>query len=59
METFLTLSERLGLIRSETGDSLLGECAEINRMLESLMHSLSRRRGNSRGKGRGTAGDRG
>jgi four helix bundle protein len=45
LETFLTLSERLRLIRSETGDSLMGECAEINRMLESLMHSLSRRKG--------------
>ncbi len=51
LETFLTLSERLRLIRSEIGDSLMGECAEINRMLESLMHSLSRRKGkgNSRG----------
>ena len=45
LETFLTLSERLRLIRSEIGDSLMGECAEINRMLESLMHSLSRRKG--------------
>jgi len=45
LETFLSLSERLGFLQSETGNSLLGECAEINRMLESLMHSLSRRKG--------------
>ena len=45
LETFLTLPERLRLIRSEIGDSLMRECAEINRMLESLMHSLSRRKG--------------
>ena len=67
IETFLTLSERLGLCQSETSDSLLGECAEINRMLEGLMRSLSKGGGNGGGKGRakgrgtagGTAGDRG
>ena len=61
IETFLTLSERLGLCQSETSDSLLGDCAEINRMLEGLMRSLSKGkgkgggdgRGDSRGKGRG------
>ena len=41
LETFLTLSERLGLIRSETCDSLLEDCAEINKMLVGLMRSLS------------------
>ena len=41
LETFVTLSERLGLIRSETSDSLLEDCAEINRMMNGLMRTLS------------------
>lgn len=41
LETFLTLSERLGLIRSETRDGGLEACAEINKMLTGLMRSLS------------------
>ena len=41
LETFLTLSERLRLIGSETGNSLLEDCAEINKMLAGLMRSLS------------------
>ena len=45
LETFLTLSERLRLIRSETRESVLENCAEINRMLTGLMLSLSRDRG--------------
>ena len=45
LETFLTLSERLRLIRSETKDSVLENCAEINRMLTGLMRSLSKDRG--------------
>ncbi len=43
LETFLTLSGRLGLLQSEPGNSLLGECAEINRMLESMMRALKRK----------------
>jgi len=43
LETFLTLSERLGLLQSETGNRLLGESAEINRMLESMMRALERK----------------
>ena len=58
LETFLTLSERLGLFQGETGDSMLGECAEIHRMLEGLMHSLSKGRGTA-GKRRGRTGGRG
>ena len=44
LETFVTLSERLDLIRSETGDSLLEECAEINRMMNGLTRALSNRK---------------
>ena len=43
LETFLTLSERLALMRSETCESLLNDCAEINKMLHALMRSLSTR----------------
>lgn len=43
LETFLTLSERLGLLQSATGNRLLGESAEINRMLESMMRALNRK----------------
>ena len=43
LETFVTLSERLGLIRRETSNSLLENCAEINRMMNGLMRSLANR----------------
>ena len=43
IETFVTLSERLGLIRSETSESLLEDCGEINRMMNGLMRALSSR----------------
>ena len=43
LETFVTLSERLGLIRKETSESLLEDCAEINRMMNGLMRALSSR----------------
>ena len=43
LETFVTLSERLGLIRRETSNSLLEDCAEINRMMNGLMRSLANR----------------
>lgn len=45
LETFLTLSERLGLIGSEISDSLWENCAEISKMLTGLMRSVSQRRG--------------
>ena len=44
LETFLTLSERLGLIQSEARDNVLEACAEINKMLTGLMRSVSQRR---------------
>ena len=43
LATFVTLSNRLELIQSETGDSLLEECAEIHRMMNGLMRALSSR----------------
>ncbi|MCY4079490.1 MAG: four helix bundle protein [Caldilineaceae bacterium] len=43
LETFVTLSERLGLIRRETSNSLLEDCAEIDRMMNGLMRSLANR----------------
>ena len=43
VETFLILSERLGLIQSGSGDRLLEDCAEINRMLNGLVGSLTPR----------------
>ena len=43
LETFVTLSERLGLIRREASNSLLEDCAEINRMMNGLMRSLANR----------------
>ena len=42
LETFLTLSERLGLIGSEISDGLLENCAEISKMLAGLVRSLSK-----------------
>ena len=44
LETFLTLSERLGFIQSEARDSVLEACAEINKMLTGLMRSVSQKR---------------
>ena len=43
LETFVTLSERLCLIQSETSAGLLEDCAEINRMMNGLMRTLSNR----------------
>ena len=43
LETFLTLSERLALMRRETCESLSNDCAEISKMLNALMASLSTR----------------
>ena len=43
LETFLTLCERLGLASKEASESLLTDCAEINKMLNGLMKSLSTR----------------
>ena len=43
LETFVTLSDRLGLIQSETGDRLSEECAEVHRMMSGLMRVLSKR----------------
>ena len=55
VETFLMLSERLGLNQSGSGDTLLEDCAEINRMLNGLVSSLSNRQQgrNNRGQGEG------
>ncbi|MYH63251.1 MAG: four helix bundle protein [Caldilineaceae bacterium SB0675_bin_29] len=44
LETFLTLSERLGLIGSEISDSLWENCAEISKMLAGLVRSISQNR---------------
>ncbi|MDE0461595.1 MAG: four helix bundle protein [Caldilineaceae bacterium SB0668_bin_21] len=41
LETFLTLSERLGLIGGEISDSLWKNCAEISKMLAGLVRSIS------------------
>ena len=43
VETFLILSERLGLFQSGSGDTLLEDCAEINLMLNGLVNSVSNR----------------
>ncbi len=43
IETFVALSERLGMTRSETSESLLEDCAAINRMMNGLMRALSSR----------------
>lgn len=44
LETFLTLSERLGLIGSEISDRLWENCAEISKMLAGLVRSISQNR---------------
>jgi four helix bundle protein len=41
LETFLTLSEKLGLLSKTDCDRLLKDCAEINKMIHALMKSLS------------------
>ncbi|WP_337288788.1 four helix bundle protein [Candidatus Methylomirabilis sp.] len=41
LETFLILSERLGLLNNPTSDISLKDCGEINKMLNALMKSLS------------------
>src|SRR3989304_5705291 len=41
LETFVDLSQRLGLLEKANADSLLSDCAEINKMLAALMKSLS------------------
>ncbi|MDN5848341.1 MAG: four helix bundle protein [Nitrococcus sp.] len=41
LETFLTLSERLGYLSEATSASLLSTCIEINKMLHALIKSLS------------------
>lgn len=45
LETFVTLSERLGMIGSEISGALLEDCAEISKMLAGLVRSLSKARG--------------
>ena len=44
LETFVTLCERLGLMPKEACEPLSNDCAEINKMLNALMRSLSTRR---------------
>ena len=41
LETFLTLSEQLAYLTRPDCESLLKDCAEINKMLHALMKSLS------------------
>ena len=43
LETFLTLSERLEMTSDKDSQTLLSDCAEINKMLHALMRSLSTR----------------
>jgi len=42
LETFVSFSERLGLLAKKDSERLLTDCAEINKMLHGLMKSLSR-----------------
>lgn len=44
LETFLMLSEKLGFLTIAECESLLKDCAEINKMLNALIKSLSTRR---------------
>ncbi|MCB0262834.1 MAG: four helix bundle protein [Calditrichaeota bacterium] len=44
LETFLILSERLGFLVKTNSELLLNDCAEINKMLNALIKSLSTRR---------------
>ena len=41
LETFLILSERLGLLNNPISEHSLKDCAEINKMLNALMKTLS------------------
>ncbi len=41
LETFLILSERLRLLTAPISEGLLRDCAEINKMLNALIKSLS------------------
>jgi len=41
LETFLTLSERLEFLTRADCESLLRDCAEINKMLQAIMKSLA------------------
>ena len=43
LETFTILSEKLGYLAPPSYESLLSDCAEINKMLHALMKSLSTR----------------
>ena len=43
LETFLILSTRLAYIREANSETLLSDCAEINKMLNGLMKSLTTR----------------
>ncbi|NNM84475.1 MAG: four helix bundle protein [Phycisphaerales bacterium] len=43
LETFLILSERLGHLRSPESENLPKDCAEISKMLNALIKSLSTR----------------
>ncbi|HFD39750.1 MAG TPA: four helix bundle protein [Anaerolineae bacterium] len=43
LETFVVLSQRLGHLNKPDSRSLLSACAEINKMLNGLMKSLSTR----------------
>ena len=43
LETFVILCERLELIQNEISESLLADCAEINKMLNAMIKSLSTR----------------
>ena len=40
LETFVTLCEKLAYLDQPTSESLLTDCAEINKMLNGLMKSL-------------------
>lgn len=44
LETHLLLSNRIGLISSETLKALLGQCDQVGRMLRALIRSLQKRK---------------
>ena len=43
LETFLVLSDRLGFLTTTLSETILNDCVEISKMLNSLMKSLSTR----------------
>ena len=43
LETFLILSANLGFVATPDSENLLSDCAEINKMLNALIKSLSTR----------------